>query len=312
MRGIDKGRPGRAGRRGDRHRQRHRHRPGDGAAARRERLSRVRDRAQPRPARGAAGGRRPSGASSSRCSTLDLTDRASIDEAVATVVAAAGGHLRRSSTTAASACADAPRTAPRRRSGSCSRPTCSARSRSRKAVIPHMREAGCGRIVTVSSVGGRVCGFGVTMYCATKFAQEGLGEGLAQELAPFGIQSVIVEPGIIKTTRWSRHRGTAARAHDPSSPYHELFWASEAIADRIVERSPTRPEHVAARDRGGADGRAAADALRRRARRLGRDRAAALPAAEPVRAPVLRRAHPPAGAPDEGRAASAPAAETAP
>ena len=68
-----------------------------------------------------------------------------------------------------------------------------------KAVVPHMREAGCGRIVTVSSVGGRVCGFGVTMYCATKFAQEGLGEGLAQELAPFGIQSVLVEPGMIKT-----------------------------------------------------------------------------------------------------------------
>jgi len=114
-----------------------------------------------------------------------------------------------------------------------------------KAVLPHMRAAGCGRIVTVSSVGGRVCGFGVTIYCATKFAQEGLGEGLALELAPFGIQSVIVEPGIIKTTRWSRHRGTARAAEDPSSPYHGLFWSSEKIADRIVERSPTRPEHVA-------------------------------------------------------------------
>jgi NAD(P)-dependent dehydrogenase (short-subunit alcohol dehydrogenase family) len=120
-----------------------------------------------------------------------------------------------------------------------------------KAVIPHMREAGRGRIVTVTSVGGRVPGFGVTMYCASKFAQEGLGEGLAQELAPLGIQSVMVEPGMIKTTRWSRHRGTAARANDPSSPYHDLFWASEEIADRIVERSPTRPEHVA-----GAIGRA--------------------------------------------------------
>lgn len=114
-----------------------------------------------------------------------------------------------------------------------------------QAVIPHMREAGCGRIVTVSSVGGRVPGFGVTMYCASKFAQEGFGEGLAQELAPLGIQSVIIEPGIIKTTRWSRHRGTAARANDPSSPYHELFWASETIADKLVERSSTRPEHVA-------------------------------------------------------------------
>ncbi len=114
-----------------------------------------------------------------------------------------------------------------------------------QAVIPSMRRAGCGRIVTVTSVGGRVPGFGVTMYCASKFAQEGLGEGLAQELAPFGIQSIIVEPGIIKTTRWDEHRGTAAAAQDPDSPYHDLFWASEAIADKIVERSPTRPEDVA-------------------------------------------------------------------
>jgi NAD(P)-dependent dehydrogenase (short-subunit alcohol dehydrogenase family) len=114
-----------------------------------------------------------------------------------------------------------------------------------QAVLPHMRAAGCGRVVTVSSVGGRVCGFGVTIYCASKFAQEGLGEGLALELAPFGIQSVIVEPGMIKTTRWSRHRGTAARAMDATSPYHDLFWASEAIADRRVERSPTRPSDVA-------------------------------------------------------------------
>jgi NAD(P)-dependent dehydrogenase (short-subunit alcohol dehydrogenase family) len=114
-----------------------------------------------------------------------------------------------------------------------------------RAVLPHMRAAGCGRVVTVSSVGGRVAGFGVTIYCASKFAQEGLGEGLALELAPFGIQSVLVEPGIVRTTRWSQRRGTAQRARDPASPYHELFWASEAEADAIVERTRTRPEDVA-------------------------------------------------------------------
>jgi NAD(P)-dependent dehydrogenase (short-subunit alcohol dehydrogenase family) len=114
-----------------------------------------------------------------------------------------------------------------------------------RAVLPVMRAAGRGRIVTVSSVAGRVCGWGVTLYCATKWAQEGFGEGMAQELAPFGIQSVLVEPGIIKTERWEEHRGTAAAAKDQTSPYHDLFWASEAIADKIVERSPTRPEDVA-------------------------------------------------------------------
>jgi NAD(P)-dependent dehydrogenase (short-subunit alcohol dehydrogenase family) len=114
-----------------------------------------------------------------------------------------------------------------------------------RAVLPHMREAGCGRIVTITSVGGRVPGFGVSIYCSSKFAQEGLAEGLALELAPFGIQSVIVEPGIIKTSRWAEHRGTAEGALDESSPYHARFWASEAIADRIVEHSPTRSADVA-------------------------------------------------------------------
>ena len=114
-----------------------------------------------------------------------------------------------------------------------------------KAVLPHMREAGCGRIVTISSVGGRVPGYGVTIYCTSKFAQEGLGEGLAVEMAPFGVQSVIVEPGMIKTERWSRNRGNARGAEDPSSPYYRLFWASEEMADKIVERSPTRPDDVA-------------------------------------------------------------------
>jgi len=115
-----------------------------------------------------------------------------------------------------------------------------------REVLPAMRAGGCGRIVTISSIAGRVCGWGVTLYCATKWAQEGFGEGMAQELAPFGIQSILVEPGIIKTERWQEHRGTAAGAADASSPYHALFRESEAIADRLVERSPTRPADVAA------------------------------------------------------------------
>jgi NAD(P)-dependent dehydrogenase (short-subunit alcohol dehydrogenase family) len=114
-----------------------------------------------------------------------------------------------------------------------------------RAVLPYMRRAGCGRIVTVTSVGGRVPGFGVPIYCSSKFAQEGFAESLAQELAPFGIQSIIVEPGIIKTSRWADHRGTAAGARDPSSPYYDRFWASEAIADKLVERSPTTAADVA-------------------------------------------------------------------
>jgi NAD(P)-dependent dehydrogenase (short-subunit alcohol dehydrogenase family) len=176
---------------------------------------------------------------------LDLTDRASIQSAVATAVGAGGGIfglVNNGGVGLRGALED------------CSEEEIRATFEANvfgtiavtKAVLPHMREAECGRILTISSIGGRVVGFGVTTYCSTKFAQEGLGEGLALEVAPFGIQSVIVEPGIINTTRWSRHRGTAAAANDPDSPYHGMFWASEEVADKIVNRSPTRPEHVAA------------------------------------------------------------------
>jgi NAD(P)-dependent dehydrogenase (short-subunit alcohol dehydrogenase family) len=175
---------------------------------------------------------------------LDLTDPASIDEAVETVVGHSGGVfglINNAGIGLRGSVEDCSDDEIRQVFEANVLGTIAVT----RAVLPHMRAAGCGRIVTVSSVGGRVCGFGVSIYCASKFAQEGLGEGLALELAPFGIQSVLVEPGMIKTTRWSRHRGTARGAMDADSPYHELFWASEAIADRIVERSPTQPADVA-------------------------------------------------------------------
>lgn len=114
-----------------------------------------------------------------------------------------------------------------------------------KAVLPHMRAARRGRIVTLSSVGGRISSFGVAVYCSTKFAQEGLIEGLAIELAPFGVQAILVEPGIVRTTRWTSHRATAQRATAPDSAYRELFEAGERVANRVLDRSKTRPEEVA-------------------------------------------------------------------
>jgi NAD(P)-dependent dehydrogenase (short-subunit alcohol dehydrogenase family) len=176
---------------------------------------------------------------------LDLTDPGSIEHAVATVLDAAGGVfalVNNAGVGLRGAVEDSSEDEIRRVFDTNVLGTVAVT----RAVVPHMRAAGCGRIVTVTSVGGRVPGFGVSIYCASKFAQEGLAEGLALELAPFGIQSVIVEPGMIRTSRWAEHRGTAEGARDVASPYYGLFWASEAIADAIVERSPTTPADVAA------------------------------------------------------------------
>jgi NAD(P)-dependent dehydrogenase (short-subunit alcohol dehydrogenase family) len=68
-----------------------------------------------------------------------------------------------------------------------------------KAVLPQMRAQGGGTIVQMSSVGGQVTAAGFGAYCATKFALEGLTETLQEEVAPFGIRTVIVEPGAFRT-----------------------------------------------------------------------------------------------------------------
>ncbi len=115
-----------------------------------------------------------------------------------------------------------------------------------RAVLPHMRAARRGRIVFLTSVGGKIGSMGVSAYCATRFAQEGFAESLAQEVQPLGVQVVIVEPGIVKTELWtSANRGVASGALDPGSPYSAWFRRLEAMTDQLAESSPTRPRHVA-------------------------------------------------------------------
>jgi NAD(P)-dependent dehydrogenase (short-subunit alcohol dehydrogenase family) len=68
-----------------------------------------------------------------------------------------------------------------------------------RAALPHLRAQKCGAIVNVSSMGGKMSFAGSSAYSASKFALEGMSEALAQELAPFGIKVMIVEPGALRT-----------------------------------------------------------------------------------------------------------------
>lgn len=69
-----------------------------------------------------------------------------------------------------------------------------------KATIPHMRKRSSGVIVQISSGAGLLAGQGAPIYAASKFAVEGLSEGMAAELKPFGIRVHLIEPGIFRTS----------------------------------------------------------------------------------------------------------------
>jgi NAD(P)-dependent dehydrogenase (short-subunit alcohol dehydrogenase family) len=68
-----------------------------------------------------------------------------------------------------------------------------------QAALPVMRRQGSGAIVQISSMGGQVTMPGFGAYCAAKFALEAVSESLAAEVAPLGIQVLIVEPGAFRT-----------------------------------------------------------------------------------------------------------------
>lgn len=68
-----------------------------------------------------------------------------------------------------------------------------------RAVIPHLRAQGGGRIIQISSVGGQIAFPAMSLYHATKWGIEGFWESTAGDIAPFGIGVTLVEPGVART-----------------------------------------------------------------------------------------------------------------
>jgi NAD(P)-dependent dehydrogenase (short-subunit alcohol dehydrogenase family) len=114
-----------------------------------------------------------------------------------------------------------------------------------RAALPHLRAARRGRVVMVTSIGGRIGMMAVTAYIASKFGLEGFSESLSLELGPLGIQVSIIEPGIVQTGIWDEERRVAERARDPRSPYYRYFQRIEAQAEAMLRTSTITPEHVA-------------------------------------------------------------------
>jgi short-subunit dehydrogenase len=112
-----------------------------------------------------------------------------------------------------------------------------------RAFIPAMRERGAGRIVNVSSMGGKVTFPFMGAYNATKYAVESLSDALRNELAPFGIRVSIIEPGAIHTEFADVSIGFTSKYSDPSNPYAAVMADAEKIRNQF-EATAVGPESV--------------------------------------------------------------------
>ncbi len=134
-----------------------------------------------------------------------------------------------------------------------------------RALIPTMRNQGGGRIINISSLGGRLAFPFVGVYSASKFALEALSDVLRMELDPFNIRVSLVEPGPVATefVDVAKMQIDAAIPNPPDTPYRAAFqkvvnldqqlarqaWSAEQVATAIVkalsDRHP-RPRYIAA------------------------------------------------------------------
>jgi NAD(P)-dependent dehydrogenase (short-subunit alcohol dehydrogenase family) len=94
-----------------------------------------------------------------------------------------------------------------------------------KAALPVLREQGAGRIIQVSSIGGRLATPGLSAYQAAKWAVGGFSEVLAKEVAPLGIKVTVLEPGGMATD-WA---GSSMHVPPVSEPYQATVGAMAAL-----------------------------------------------------------------------------------
>jgi len=117
-----------------------------------------------------------------------------------------------------------------------------------QAFLPLLRAAR-GRIVNISSISGRIALPAVGPYSASKFALEALTDSLRQELRPWGIQVISIQPGSIATPIWSKALADNRRQRRQYSPQAEALYGQKmdellAAAEKAARRG-LPPERVA-------------------------------------------------------------------
>ncbi len=97
-----------------------------------------------------------------------------------------------------------------------------------RGVLPVMRARGEGLIVSISSQLGRIIVPNIGIYCATKFGVEAMFEALAYELAPFGVESTIIQPGGYPTKIWDNGRRYAAALMERADDERKAAYATHS------------------------------------------------------------------------------------
>jgi short-subunit dehydrogenase len=115
--------------------------------------------------------------------------------------------------------------------------------RATKAVLPVMRRQGEGKIVNITSMGGRIAIPLSSSYHGSKFALEGLSESIQYELEPFGIKVILIEPGAVGSNFW-RNIKIAKSSSDSDSPYTQ-FENKILKAYKEMEQNTISPSVVA-------------------------------------------------------------------
>jgi NADP-dependent 3-hydroxy acid dehydrogenase YdfG len=102
-------------------------------------------------------------------------------------------------------------------------------------VLPGMREARAGRIVNISSMGGRLTFPGGGIYHATKHAVEAISDALRFEVRGFGVDVVCIEPGLITTEFGNAALGSISEGADSDGPYAEFNARVGAMTAGVYE-----------------------------------------------------------------------------
>jgi NAD(P)-dependent dehydrogenase (short-subunit alcohol dehydrogenase family) len=101
--------------------------------------------------------------------------------------------------------------------------------------LPAMRRQGWGRIVNVSSMGGRMTFPGGGAYHATKHAVEALSDAMRYEVRGFGVDVVVIEPGLIKTRFGETAAGSIGEPGEPGEPGSDPYAPFNAAVGAATE-----------------------------------------------------------------------------